>query len=222
MLKNLQDNFLLRRLHSLSGMVPIGAFLCFHLFANSTAMFSADSYNLVINFLRGLPFVEAIEWLVLFLPIIFHAVYGIVIYTTAKPNQWQYSHLENWRYIFQRITGVIALIYIYYHVMQFKTVHELDYTYVAKSLAGSQYINGLPMIPFINPFSVYWFYIIGLVAVNYHFANGIWGFCITWGITVGRKSQVFMSYVAVLVFAVLTWIGVSTINHLAQVGATLS
>jgi succinate dehydrogenase / fumarate reductase, cytochrome b subunit len=222
MLKNIQDNFFLRRLHSLSGIVPIGGFLCFHLFANSTAIFSADNYNLIIQFLRSLPFVEVIEWVAIFLPILFHAVYGIVIYTTAKPNQWQYSHLENWRYIFQRITGMIALVYIYYHVVQFKTVHDLDYDYIAKSLAGSQYLSGLPEIPFINPFSIYWFYIIGLIAINYHFANGVWGFCITWGITVGKKSQIVMSYIALGVFAALTYIGVFTINHLATVGATLN
>ncbi len=221
MFKNLQDSFFLRRLHSLSGMVPIGVFLCFHLFANSVAMFSVENYNLTINALRGMPFVEYIEWIVLYLPILFHALYGIVIYTTAKPNQWQYSHLENWRYILQRITGVIALVYIWYHIMQFKEVEGLDYNYVAKSLAGWQSISWLPEIPYINPFSIYWFYIIGLTAVTYHFANGIWGFCITWGITVGRKSQVFMSYVAVLVFIALTTMGVLTINHLTAAGQAL-
>lgn len=221
MLKNLQDNFFLRRLHSLSGMLPIGAFLIFHLLANSTAIFSPENYNTVINFLRSLPFVEYIEWLVLYIPIIFHAGYGMVIYTTAKPNHWQYSHLENWRYILQRITGVIALVYIYYHIMQFKLVHDLDYNYIAKSLAGVQYLPGIIEIPYLNPFSVYWFYIISLVAINYHFANGIWGFSITWGITVGKKSQQFMSLVAVVVFATLTYIGVETINHLANAGAKL-
>lgn len=221
MFKNLQDNFFLRRLHSLSGMVPIGAFLIFHLLANSTAIFSAENYNTIINFLRAIPFVEYVEWLVLYIPIIFHAVYGVVIYTTAKPNHWQYSHLENWRYILQRITGVIALVYIYYHIMQFKLVHDLDYNYIAKTLAGTQHIPGIIEIPYINPFSVYWFYLISLVAINYHFANGIWGFCITWGITIGKKSQQFMSLVSLVVFAVLTYIGVETINHLANAGAKL-
>ena len=112
MFKNLQSNYFLRRMHSLSGIFPIGIFMVFHLFANSVSIFSADNYNLIINFLRSLPFVELIEWLGIFLPIIFHATYGIIIYTTAKPNQLKYSYSENWRYIFQRLTGVIALVYI--------------------------------------------------------------------------------------------------------------
>ncbi len=221
MLKKLQSNFLLRRLHSLSGIVPIGGFLIFHLLANATAIESPGNYNVMINFLRGLPFVEYIEWLVLFIPIGFHALYGILIYTTAKPNHLQYSHLENWRYILQRATGFVALFYIWYHIWQFKTVENLDYDYVAKALSGTQSLSGLPTIPYLNPFSIYWFYIIGLVSITYHFANGIWGFCITWGITVGPKSQDLVSKLALLLFIVLTYVGISTINHLANAGSQM-
>lgn len=220
-LKELQNNFWLRRLHSLSGMLPIGGFLVFHLFANSTALVSADNYNAVINFLRSLPFVEYIEWLVLFIPIGFHALYGILISTTARPNHMQYKGLENFRYILQRSTGIIAMVYIYYHIMQFKTVENLDYNYIAKTLAGTQSIPGLMNLPYLNPFSVYWFYVVSLVSINYHFANGLWGFCITWGITIGKRSQEAVTWIGVLVFATLTYIGIETINHLAAAGATL-
>lgn len=216
MLKKLQDNFYLRRLHSLSGILPIGLFLVFHLFANSTAIVSEENYNALINFLRTLPFVEYIEWAVLYIPIIFHAAYGILIYTTAKPNHWQYSHLENWRYILQRVTGLIAMVYIYYHIMQFKTVEDLDYNYVANTLSSTQVIPLLPEIPFINPFSIYWFYVIGLFSINYHFANGIWGFCITWGITVGKQAQRVVAWLSVLVFIVLMILSMTTINHLCS------
>ncbi|MDA0772318.1 MAG: hypothetical protein O3C63_05185 [Cyanobacteria bacterium] len=220
-LSNLQDNFWLRRLHSLSGIVPIGGFLMFHLFANSTALTSADNYNAVINFLRELPFVEYIEWLVLFIPIGFHAIYGIVICSTAQPNHMKRPGLENFRYILQRATGIWAMVYIYYHIMQFKTVHDLDYNYIAKTLAGTETISWLPLIPYVNPFSVYWFYVISLLSINYHFANGLWGFCITWGITIGKKSQEAISLIGVVVFAVLSYIGIATVNHLAHVGAGL-
>ncbi len=221
MLKDLQSNFLLRRLHSLSGMLPIGAFLVFHLLANATAITSAENYNILINFLRSLPFVEYIEWIALYIPIGFHALYGVLIYTTARPNVMQYSHTENWRYILQRITGMVALVYIAYHIWQFKTVEHLDHDYVARALAGNQLITQLPLIPYLNPFSVYWFYIIGLTSIVYHFANGIWGFCITWGITVGPKSQQLVTKLGLVVFLVLSYVGIETINHLADEGHKL-
>jgi succinate dehydrogenase / fumarate reductase cytochrome b subunit len=221
MLKNLQSNFLLRRLHSLSGIVPIGGFLVFHLLANATAIDHPENYNVLINFLRQLPFVEYIEWLVLYIPIGFHALYGVLIYTTAKPNHMQYSGLENYRYILQRITGFVALAYIAYHIWQFKIVENLDYNYIARAMAGNQSIPGVPAIPLINPFSVYWFYIIGLTSITYHFANGLWGFCITWGITVGKKSQQLVTQIGLVVFLVLTYVGVATINHLADAGKAM-
>ncbi len=221
MLKDIENNYLLRRLHSLSGILPIGLFVIFHLMANSVSIFSAENYNNIINFLRSLPFVELIEWSVLFLPIAFHAVYGVIIYKTAKPNHFQYSYLENWRYILQRVTGMVALVYILYHIFQFRTVEELDYDYIAKSLAGNQTIDFLPNIPLLNPFSIYWFYLIGILASVYHLANGIWSFCITWGITVGKKSQLAVISLSFLVFIVLSVVGIATCNSLAEAGSKL-
>lgn len=221
MIKDIENNYLLRRLHSLTGILPIGLFVIFHLSANSVAIFSAEQYNFVINLLRSLPFVELIEWSVIFLPIGFHALYGIIIYKTAKPNHFQYSYLENWRYILQRATGMIALVYIVYHILQFKTVEDLDYDYIAKSLAGTQSIDFLPKIPLINPYSIYWFYVIGILSSVYHLANGIWSFCITWGITVGKKSQLAVISLSFLVFVVLSVLGISTCNSLAEAGSKL-
>jgi succinate dehydrogenase / fumarate reductase cytochrome b subunit len=221
MLSALQDNFLLRRLHSLSGIVPIGLFLFFHLFANSTAIFSAENYNTIIKFLRSIPFLEIVEWIALFGPILFHAVYGIIIVRSSKPNHVQYGNSENWRYFLMRVTGMIAFVYIIFHVLQFRTVEHLDYNYIAKSMVAGQTIPLLPELPLINPFSVYWFYIIGIVSITYHFANGIWSFCITWGITVSKKSQQVVAVLSFGVFLVLTTLGVLTANHLAAAGAQM-
>lgn len=221
MLKALSDNFLLRRLHSLSGIAPIGLFLCFHLFANSTAIFNPENYNTIINFLRSIPFLEELEWIALFGPIAFHAIYGVIIASSAKPNHVQYSNSENWRYFLMRATGMIALVYIIYHILQFRLVEDLDYSYIAKSMAGTQEISFLPSIPFLNPFSIYWFYIIGIVSITYHFANGIWSFCITWGITVSKKSQQIVATLSLVVFLALTFLGVATTNHLYDVGKAM-
>lgn len=221
MFKNLQSNYFLRRMHSLSGIFPVGIFLVFHLFANSVSIFNPSNYNGIINFLRSLPFVELVEWLAIFLPIIFHAAYGIVIYTTAKPNHFQYRHCANFRYVLQRLTGLVALVYIAFHIIQFKTVDNLDYNYVAESLASYQMIDALPTIPLLNPFSIYWFYVIGLISTIYHFCNGIWSFCITWGITVGSKSQNFVLLASSALFLALSTISILTLNSLCEAGSKI-
>lgn len=219
--EKLENDFFLRRLHSLSGIVPIGVFTLFHLSSNSIAIFSAENYTALIGVLRSLPFLELLEWGLIFLPLIFHALYGIIIGKSSKPNHLQYSHLENWRYFLQRATGMLALVYIIYHVLQLRYVEHLDHDYVAVALSGYIDIPYMPAIPFLNPLSVYWFYLIGLFSVIFHFANGIWSFCITWGITIGKKSQQIMSVIATLLFLILMGMSVTTLNVLVERGHTL-
>ena len=49
---------------------------------------------------------------------------------------------------------------------------------------------------FSNPFML-WFYIICIVSAVFHFANGLWSFCVSWGITVSPRSQQISTYVTI-------------------------
>ena len=40
-----RNDFLLRRLHSLSGLIPVGAFMCVHLVANATVLDSPATFQ---------------------------------------------------------------------------------------------------------------------------------------------------------------------------------
>src|SRR5947208_3765890 len=73
-------SFLLRRLHSLSGIVPIGAFLVEHFFSNAFATNGPEAYNENVRFLTGLPFVFYLELFFIWLPIAYHAGYGFYIW----------------------------------------------------------------------------------------------------------------------------------------------
>src|SRR5699024_12130374 len=55
------------------------------------------------------------------------------------------------------------------------------------------------------------FYIVGILATVYHFANGLWSFMITWGITQSDKAQKYMGYASLLVFVVVSVIGIQAI-----------
>src|ERR1700740_1217401 len=74
-------SFLLPRLHSLTGIVPVGAFLFEHiLISNSTAISGPDAYAKQVAFLAGLPLVFFLELIGIWLPIAFHALYGFFIW----------------------------------------------------------------------------------------------------------------------------------------------
>jgi succinate dehydrogenase / fumarate reductase cytochrome b subunit len=54
-------------------------------------------------------------------------------------------------------------------------------------------------------------YVVGVAAAVYHFANGMWNFCITWGVTLTRASQQRAVWLWALVGLVLFVLGVSSL-----------
>ena len=71
-------HFLLRRLHSLSGIIPIGVFLFEHMLTNSMAFYGGrDKFNESVHWLHGLPWLLGLEIFGIFLPIAFTLIIGI-------------------------------------------------------------------------------------------------------------------------------------------------
>ena len=79
-------SFLLRRLHSLSGIIPIGAFLIEHIVSNFEALKGPAAYAAQVKFLNALPLVRVLEWTFIFLPLLYHAVYGVYIGFADNPT----------------------------------------------------------------------------------------------------------------------------------------
>jgi succinate dehydrogenase / fumarate reductase, cytochrome b subunit len=175
----ISSSFILKRLHSLSGVFPIGAFLLEHMFSNSLILFGPEAYNRQIHFLQSMPFVVFMEITFIGIPILYHAGYGIFVMVSGKTNLSSYPYTQNYLYTLQRITGIVSLIYIAYHVYETRIMNALYGTEV--SFARMQEIMANPIM--------FWFYVVGLAAVCFHFSNGIWGFCVSWGLTVSEKAQ---------------------------------
>lgn len=190
-----------RRLHSLLGVVPIGIFVVQHLIINHFIVYGEESFNKAAGFMGSLPFVLALEIFIIYLPLIFHAVLGVYIAFTAKHNVGKYSYGRNWAFFFQRITGIITLIFIVWHVWQTRVQVAL----------GNAVVNAELMENILTQPFYFWFYIISILAVVYHLANGLWGFAVTWGIAQSPKSQRIITYLTVLVFVVVSYIGIRTV-----------
>jgi len=93
------SSFVLRRLHSLTGIIPVGAFLVEHiLVSNSTAISGPDAYARQVNFLGNLPLVFFLELLGIWLPIAFHGLYGFYIWYRGDSNTASYPWTGNWMY----------------------------------------------------------------------------------------------------------------------------
>ncbi|MFN2598652.1 MAG: succinate dehydrogenase, partial [Pyrinomonadaceae bacterium] len=98
----LSRTFLLRKLHQLTGIVPLGVFLLEHFYTNSKALTGANDFNNAVRDLQSIPYIIFVEIIGIFIPLIYHAVYGLFITWEARPNNLHYPYPRNWFYTIQR------------------------------------------------------------------------------------------------------------------------
>ena len=101
-------SFFLRRLHSLTGIIPIGLFLVEHFFSNAFATKGPGAYSKQVEFLSSFPFVVGLELFGIWLPILYHSLYGFYIWYRGEGNAAAYPWAGNWMYSAQRWTGAIT------------------------------------------------------------------------------------------------------------------
>lgn len=197
-------SFLLRRLHSLSGIIPIGAFLLEHFISNAAATNGPHAFAEQVKFLTGLPFVLWLEIFGIYIPILFHALYGIHIWWQGESNIGAYPWTGNWMYTAQRWTGIIAFAYMIQHTwyLRFSGVHLMD-----NPGASFAKVQGELMIPWKLGF-----YIIAIIAASWHFAYGIYLFAAKWGITVGERARKRFGVVCLGLACLLITIGLLTVR----------
>jgi succinate dehydrogenase/fumarate reductase cytochrome b subunit (b558 family) len=177
--------FLLRKLHSLTGIVPVGVFLVFHLWTNAKALQGREQFDKAVAEISHMPYLLLLEGGIL-LPLLFHAVYGVVLALEGKPNVGKYPYSRNWMYTLQRVTGVMAFLFIGFHLYEYwlqKLLGNMtsEDFYPALIANMSSTWKGVPVTALV--------YILGIAASAFHFANGLWAFCFSWGITVSRTAQ---------------------------------
>ena len=201
--------FFWRRLHSLSGIIPVGAFLFEHLvLSNSAAIKGPVSYAKQVAFLSNLPFVLFLEFFGIWLPIAFHGGYGLWLWYRGKANLLNYSWIGNWMYSLQRWTGGIAFAFIIYHTYT-KRFSGVD----LHALPGASF--GKMQESLSNPW-IFAFYVIGLTASCWHFGYGIWLFCCKWGIVVGERARKRLLIISVAFAILLSAIGLRTLFAFSQ------
>lgn len=171
-----ETDYLLRKLHSLTGIIPIGAFLAEHFWSNSYALVSPPSYDAKSQELQTIPFRLAVEWLFIFLPLLFHAGYGIYIWLRGKSNVSAYPWVGNWLYTSQRYTGIIAFAYIAWHL----------YTERWQTHGMSTYADVEQLMR--NPWALA-FMFVGVLASSFHLGVGIWNFLCKWGLAATERAQ---------------------------------
>lgn len=202
---------MLRALHSLSGVLPVGLFMLLQLWTHAKALDGAEAHQDAMRSMSGLPSAPLWEALIL-VPLAFHAIYGVVLAARPRYNVGRYPFSHNWMFTLQRFGGLLALLFITFHMASFwlqtrlgrVDVADLHELMVARLSATSM---GVPWMAVG--------YIVGLGACAFHFATGLWTFCVRWGLTHTRAARSRLGF-AVAVFGLGVFLfGARTIIHLA-------
>jgi succinate dehydrogenase / fumarate reductase cytochrome b subunit len=203
----LSSTFLFRKLHQLTGIIPLGVFLLEHFYTNSKAMTGPGDFNNAVRDLQSIPYIIFIETLGIFVPLIYHAVYGLFITWEARPNNLAYPYPRNWFYTIQRVTGLILFIFITFHVLNFRfglvpglnTISVADHPERAFGIVSGEFRNAW----------IFVVYLVGVTATVWHLANGIWLFAVDWGVVIGERAQRLTGYACIALGLLLLLVGIN-------------
>ena len=194
-------SFYWRKLHSLTGILPIGVYLIVHFWENSYALVSPEKYNEISQGMQIIPWRVPVEIAVLGLPILYHSLYGLYVWWSGKSNVVRYPWVGNWMFTVQRWTGLLALLFIGFHVW---TTRILEHGKTTFASMNHQFESTLYVV----------FYLIGVTACAVHLGVGIWNFMCKWGLAATVRSQRAAGYLGVLVAVMLTVMGFAVVAGL--------
>jgi succinate dehydrogenase / fumarate reductase, cytochrome b subunit len=202
-----RHQFLIYRLFSLAGLIPIGAYLVVHLLTNATVLNGPATYQAQVDRIHSLGIIlPVVEWVFIFIPILFHATIGFFIISGMMPNAAAYPYGGNIRYTLQRATGMIAFAFILWHVLQ---MHKMG-----AALGGGKFnaeAATSSVATTLAAFSVRLLYGVGVLACVYHLANGLWTQGITWGIWTTPAAMRRASWICLAFGILLGGVGLSAL-----------
>jgi succinate dehydrogenase / fumarate reductase cytochrome b subunit len=195
-----------RRLHSLTGLVPVGAFLVFHLRTNTESARGADAYDAAARRLQGLPFSLAAEILLIALPLVFHGVYGLYLSAAVEPGSPRPTRARVALSRLQRATGLVVFVFLFFHLWTARLVQIRDHPSVdlfrlIQAALASRWIYAL--------------YVAGILAAIVHLAAGVWTSADAWGLLRTRGARAITGLLAAAVFAVLAAWGAISLRGFA-------
>lgn len=203
--RRMGNSYLHRKIHSLLGVVPLGGFMFMHMITNYAAFQGgAEKFQEKVAAIHELPLLLGLEILFIWLPLLYHGGYGLYVAYQSRNNVTRYGYGRNVMFALQRITGIMAFVFLIWHIWTTRVQVGLGTVEVD---ALGQHMHEIATNPLY-----YWLYIVGIVASVFHFCNGLWSFLVSWGITVGVRAQKISTMVTMVLFVVCSTMFVLALN----------
>ena len=177
---------LVRKLFALSGVVPLGIFLVLHLWTSAHALVSDASFTGAQRRASSIPGLLVLELCLVFAPLALHAAYGTWL-TVTRHALTSPSVYPRGVGTMMRVTGIIALAYVAYHLFELRFATDArgmrtDEIYTVLSARLSSRTLSVPLRAM--------FYMLGVAAIAFHFAAGLWGHVVARGWARAPRARV--------------------------------
>jgi len=198
-----------RRLHSLTGLLPVGLFLLGHLWSQLAALAGQGAYDAARG---GLAASKWLQLVLVVLPLSFHAGFGVLLAVRSRNNVDAYPVSRTWMYLAQRVTGVVTFAFVSWHVAHLWVPqlvgtlgpHQM-YSKLEEDLSTTS--AGFPVMAALM--------MAGVGASSFHFANGVWSFAVGWGLVRRRSRQSAVAAATVVLGVVLFVAGMDSVVYFA-------
>ena len=185
-----------------------------HLSTNASLLNGPETFQRAVYLIHSPgKLLPLIEWGLIFAPLVFHAVIGVWIAKTGKSNSSQYRFASNRRYTWQRWTGFIALVYLFFHILHLHGWFHAEWWLGAvRGMGFAQfrpYNAASTLVAAMEGWIWPAFYLVGVLACVYHLANGLWTAGITWGLWISPAAQARATKLCTAIGLALAVVGVS-------------
>lgn len=161
-----------RRLFTLSGVAPLGAFLVLHAITNERAVRGEAAFLSAMAKYDRVPAFAALEVLLVYVPLLFHTAFGLWLIATRRPFVEQSPYPPSWRFAV-RATGVAGALFLVLHLpeLRFRTLRFVSspsggelLTWLTADLSST--FHGWPVRAVV--------YLLASACMTFHFAAGSW------------------------------------------------
>lgn len=201
--------FLRTRLGSFLAVVPLGVWTVNHLWNNLSAFKGAAAWQADVTEYSH-PVAFFVTSLVALLPLGLHTVWGIGRLFTTRPNNVRYRYYGNLKYALQRLSalGLLGFLGAHLWLAMIRPRMNTGRPEPFADIAHEMHHHGPTLVV----------YLLGVLGVAYHLANGLHTFTMGWGVVTSRRALKKLDLATIAAFLVLLAMGWGAVYALWDAG----
>src|SRR5262245_38722551 len=188
----------LKRLQVWTGALPVGLFLLSHLVTNARAIAGAEAFDRAAHTIWRIPYLVAVEILLIALPMLLHVGLGIVLGLSPQAAGDARGYPRPAMLVAQRASGFFLVVYVVFHI----SATRLSLA----RLSGDTHLFDMTARALANPFMLV-LHLAGVLAAAFHFGNGLPALAGPWGLDRGARGQAQAQRIGLAATILLSLVG---------------